>query len=191
MTSTEGKAQQHHLITDGSGSFGCGAHSQSRWIQFRWPTVTEPWSIAVKEMVPIVMALMLWGKHWAGNVVLVQCDNMAIVEVLNSGIAKDSTLMHMLRCVFFICTHFEVAINAAHIPGRENIAADALSRNNLCLFRAQVPQADQLPTPIPSVLVELLVQTGPPRPGPNCSETVCSRCSTIYEKGIRYWRTAL
>jgi hypothetical protein len=104
---------------------------------------------------------MLWGQHWSGNVVLIHCDNIAVVDVLNSGFAKDGMLMHLLRCVFFISAHFEVTTKAAHIPGRENIAADALSRNNLCLFRAQVPQADPKPSRIPVELVDLLVHQQP------------------------------
>lgn len=55
------------------------------------------------------------------------------MDVLNSDFAKDGILMHLLRCVFFISAHFEITTKAAHIPGRENIAADALSQNNLCL----------------------------------------------------------
>ena len=83
-----------------------------------------------------MMALILWGQYWNGNVVLIQCDNIAVVDVLNLGWAKDGLLMHLLRCVFFISAHFEVTVKAAHIPGRENIAANALSRNNLSLFHS-------------------------------------------------------
>ena len=161
MMPTELKTPRYQLITDASGTFGCGAYSENRWLQYQWPIETEAWSIVVKELIPIVMALILWGQYWSGNVVLMQCDNRAVVDVLNSGFAKDSILMHLLRCVFFISAHFEVTVKAAHIPGRENIAADALSRNNLCLFRAQVPQADPESTPIPGELVDLLVHQQP------------------------------
>jgi hypothetical protein len=143
--------------------------------------------IAVKELIPIVMALMLWGQHWSGNVVLIQCDNKAVVDVLNSGFAKDGILMHLLRCVFFISAHFEITTKAAHIPGRKNIAADALSRNNLCLFRAHVPQADPVPSQIPVEVVDLLVHQQP-----DWISTAWSRLfrnclhSTFNEKGIQY-----
>ena len=71
-----------------------------------WPIKTEAWSIAVKELIPIVMALILWGQDWNGNVVLIQCDNRAVVDVLTLGFAKDSILLHLLWCVFFISAHF-------------------------------------------------------------------------------------
>ena len=40
--------------------------------------------IAIKELVPIVAACAVWGTQWANKVVLVRCDNMAVVQVLTS-----------------------------------------------------------------------------------------------------------
>ena len=48
--------QEIHLYTDASGSFG-------EWMQLQWPAGTEEWSIAYKELLPIVLACMVWG-HW-------------------------------------------------------------------------------------------------------------------------------
>ena len=47
------------------------------------------------------------------------------------------------------------------MKGKENIAADALSRNRLPLFRMQVPAAVERPTPIPPPLIEMLVSSKP------------------------------
>ena len=38
-----------------------------------------------KELQPIVVAYILWGSVWKGQVVVVYCDNTAAVEVVNSG----------------------------------------------------------------------------------------------------------
>ena len=46
-----------------------------RWLQYPWPDRVEAWSIAVKELIPIVVALMLWGQLWTGKVVEIHCDN--------------------------------------------------------------------------------------------------------------------
>ena len=48
-----------------------------------------------------------------------------------------------------------------HVPGVENAAADALSRDNYDSFRLQMPSAHACPTPIPEELVQLLVHQRP------------------------------
>ena len=98
------KSAPFHLCTDASGSFGCGAWSGHSWFQYSWPECFKQQSIAVKELLPIVMACMVWGKTWCKNAVLVHCDNQAVVEVVNAGYCKDSYLMQLLRCLFFITT---------------------------------------------------------------------------------------
>ena len=136
----------HHVTTDASGSFGCGAWWGHWWLQYKWPEGLESWSIAIKELVPIIMACAMWGWEWQGSTVLVHCDNKAVVSVLN-GCAKDTLLVHLLRCIFFIAAHYELSVRAAHIPGKDNMAADAISRDNLPLFHSQVPQAAKDPSP--------------------------------------------
>jgi hypothetical protein len=86
---------------------------------------------------------------------------MAVVSVVNSGREKDSILMHLLRCVFFVGAEFGVNVRAEHVPGAENTAADALSRENIPIFMQVVPEAESQPTPIPEPLVELTVREQP------------------------------
>ena len=63
---------------------------------------------------------------------------------------------HLLRCLFFLQAHFKFDYEAKHIPGKENRAADALSRDGLSTFLSLFPQAPQRPTEIPCTLLELL-----------------------------------
>ena len=61
--------------TDASGSFGCGAvcPALSRWIQLQWirgmeeMRVAEGDSITWMELLPIVLAGMVWGQAWRGQ----------------------------------------------------------------------------------------------------------------------------
>ena len=46
---------------------------------------------------------------------------------------------------------------AAHIPGKLNIAADAVSRNNLPLFHLQFPEINTLSSSIPRAVVSLVI----------------------------------
>ena len=54
--------------------------------------------------------------------------------MVNSGYSKDSTLAQLLRVLFFAEAQWEVQIKAVHIPGQQNVLADALSRNKMQLF---------------------------------------------------------
>ena len=122
------------LVSDASGSWGCGAHWGPQWFQWKWEGPAANWQIASKELLPILFALVVWGRRWAGSRVECLCDNMAVVVVVNSGRAKDRILMHLL-----------------------SVAADALSRNNLSTFLQAVPGAADLPTPIPAALVDMVI----------------------------------
>lgn len=159
-----------HLYSDASGSFGCGAWWDQSWLQIKWPRDLQDWAIAAKELFPIVVAAMVWGKRWAGQSIMVHCDNQAVVEVVNSGYCKDPIMMQLIRCLFFISARFEISLRAIHIPGHLNTGADAISRNNLPLFHSQVPRARPAPTPIPHALMDLLAHQRPDWTSPRWSQ---------------------
>ena len=146
------------LVSDASGAWGCGAHWGSEWFQWKSEGPAADWQIASKELLPILFALVVWGRQWAGSRVECLCDNMGVV---NSGRAKDRTLMHLLRSIFFIAAHWNIHVYATNLPGVENVAADALSRNNLSTFLQAVPGAADLSTPIPAALVDMVIWEQP------------------------------
>lgn len=149
-----------HVFSDASGSFGCGALSADiGWFQAEWPEDWQGVNIAAKELVPVVVAAAIWGDQWAGKHVCFHSDNMSVVAVLNSRTAKDPLLMHLLRCFSFYGAYFRFHFSAEHIPGTLNIAADAISRNNLSLFSSLAPQIPQFS--IPPSLHNLLIATRP------------------------------
>ena len=45
------------------------------WLQLLWPHRNCYTSVAQKELVPIVIACILWGAPWRGARVTVHCDN--------------------------------------------------------------------------------------------------------------------
>lgn len=61
----------------------------THWIQWRWNTGAQEWDIAPKELLPILLACAVWGRQWSGKKIICHCDNMAVVEVMNSGYSKD------------------------------------------------------------------------------------------------------
>ena len=151
----------HEIYTDASGARGCGALWGHHWFQLKWPASYAGASISPKELVPIVMACVIWGHAWRGQVVHVHSDNEAVVAVINSGYSKDPQMMHLVRCLFFILAAWDISLYACHIPGVLNTVADAISRDNIPLLFAKVPDADRIPAPVPPDLVELLLTRQP------------------------------
>ena len=107
------------VTTDASGSFGCGAFSHELgWFQLKWPASWNTTHIAAKELVPIVIAAVLWGPRWHGRCIGFCTDNMAVVEVLHSRTASDPLLMHLLRCLVFYAAVHHFDFVGEHIPGK-------------------------------------------------------------------------
>ncbi len=154
-------APQFEFTTDASGAWGCGASWASKWFQIEWNPSWRKEGIAVKELLPIVMAIGLWGAYWAHARVKVWSDNMSVVAVLRSRTSKDTAIMHQLRSLHFLLARQDIALQAAHIPGKDNLAADHHSRNNMDAFILQVPHAEREPTPIHPGLHDILVSKCP------------------------------
>lgn len=126
-----------------------------------WSGPTTDYHITVKEMIPVVIAGALWGSLWHGRTVLVQCDNAAVVSIVNHGSSKNEQAMHLARCLAFIMAKFNFHIVANHIKGVHNIKADALSRNNLPLLQSLYPQASEEGKLISQSLLDLLMVSKP------------------------------
>ena len=144
------------LISDASGCWGLGVIHGNLWFQVQWPPHWYDHCIAAKELITIVMAVALWGPYWAGKRVVGLCDNSAVVAAVNKGSARDPSLSHLLRTLAFLVAVLDISLSACHIPGSENISADALSRDIACLFLSLNPQASPISTIIPPELLELV-----------------------------------
>jgi len=53
-----------HILSDASGSWGCATVWDKQWLQWWWNERTQDWHIAPKELLPIVLAGMVWGSEW-------------------------------------------------------------------------------------------------------------------------------
>ena len=61
--------------------------------------------INILELYPIVAAIELWCQLLSNQCVLFMCDNMTVVNVLNSHTSKDVIMMKLIRkLVVTVCT---------------------------------------------------------------------------------------
>ena len=157
MYRVSSKACSIVMMSDASGSWGCGAFCGKKWFQLKWPTSLLEHDITFKELVPIVLAAAVWGKVWSAKNVKVWCDNSAVVDIVNKGDSKELEVVHLMRCLSFFKAKFQFSLFAEHVAGEKNDLADALSRNNSSYFRSHYSQADLLPTPLPPQLLDMTI----------------------------------
>ena len=149
------------ITSDASGSWGCGAFWGTHWFQLQWAGVLTEAHISIKELIPIVLAVALWGSHWRGKSVQVLSDNTAAVAAINNHSSKNPGMGHLLHSLAFILAHFQCQLSARHIAGAHNVVADALSCDNKVLFHSLHPQADQMSEARSSELLHLLLPEQP------------------------------
>ena len=145
------------ITSDASSSWGCGAWQDSRWFQAPWDHRADSFSIAAKELIPIILAGEAWGKTWQKCRVRCRCDNQVVVAALRSRSSKDAGVMHLLRCLVFVEACLGCHLFGEYIDTHANHLADDLSRNNHFSFLAKVPSADSCPTPTSPNLLSLLL----------------------------------
>ena len=145
------------MVSDASGSWSCGTFTETRWFQVQWPENSVGQSITFKELFPIVLALVVWDRQWRGSHLHCRCNNQAVVHILASRYSRNSNVMHLLRCMFFLEAFYDLHISASQIAGADNGLADALSCNNTVSFFLQAPSMEPHPTPLPLMALNLLL----------------------------------
>ena len=64
------RLRQLQMASDASGSWGCGAWHAHSWFQLQWDERSAPLPIMVKELLPIVLAVVVWGLRWGNHRVI-------------------------------------------------------------------------------------------------------------------------
>ena len=162
MMSSMIRSHPRAVVTSNVSNWGCGAvGSHGQWFQLCWPPSWREVHITFKELVPVVIAVALWGHLWKDGTVLCRSDNIAVVGIVGSGRSAHELAMHLMHTLFFFTAAYQLMVVAEHVLGRDNEAADAISRNRVTLFHSLTPQAAPGATAVPADLVNLLVNTRP------------------------------
>ena len=96
------------------------------------------YNIAHLEILNVVVALKIWAPLCANKSIQIMCDNMAVVEVLTCGRARDSIMATCARNVWLLAAMFNVNIIVSHIKGLDNSIADLLSRWHVTVDNCQI-----------------------------------------------------
>lgn len=125
----EFKTPGEFIATDASKKALAGVCLKN-YFHTRIPEWMNPKSgnIANFEFLAIVISFKLWTAQLAGKRVVLECDNLAVVHVINYGRAKDKFLQDCLRELIMICCCNSIEIEAKHVSTHLNVLPDILSR---------------------------------------------------------------
>ena len=131
------------MYTDASGTLGYAAIFGTHWFAYPWVESMVPLGITIKELFPIFLALELWGKHLTNHKILFMSDNQAVVQVINKQSCYEPILMKLVRRLVLAALTNNIYFRSAHIPGKENVLADKLSRLKFQEALLMAPWLDQ------------------------------------------------
>lgn len=143
------------LYTDASGNFGYGAVFGSLWFANTRPKQLMSYSIAVKELFPICIALEIWGPFINNSKILFLSDNQPVVDIINNKSCKNKTLMILIRRLVLASMKWNVIFRSKHIQGKTNIVADLLSRSQFQKAHKVAPWLSSAPADIPVHLLKV------------------------------------
>ena len=133
------------LTSDAALTDGYGIVFGKQWVAGKWPS-SAPSNIAILEMIPLVLAAQLYSHAWAGKCVLFLTDNQAVKFSAESLLPTDKHLAALVRELAIISVQNDFRFRVVHLPGKDNVLADLLSRSRFDEFFAKHPEANSQPT---------------------------------------------
>ena len=121
---------QHSFATDASLQ-AMGAFFNGKYIRKRFPKgVVEKigHNIAFLEMVALYVALKAWIQELQSCKIHVECDNMAVVQVLHGSRARNDVLQLYLREITYVLATNNCEMSISYIESKMNKKPDMLSR---------------------------------------------------------------
>jgi len=137
----------HHLWTDASSLLGYGGTCGSRWFYGSWPDQSfSKLGMSLLELYPIFAAIIMWTDEFSDDVLVVHTDNEALVPILSKLYSRDSNISAVLRPLALQCMKYNICIQPMHVAGKDNVAADLLSRQRVDEFHRSFTHMDSEPT---------------------------------------------
>ena len=115
------------IATDACPS-GLGGTCINEYFHIKVRESYRGYNIAYLEVLAVIVALKIWKDKIKGCRIVMHCDNLSVVQVLNSGRSRDMFLQGAMREVAFLAAEGEFQVHLVHVPGVTNRVPDWLSR---------------------------------------------------------------
>lgn len=136
-----------HVTLHSSEALGFGAMYEAQWFNQRWESHHDELPVDCKNLLPLVLAVHLWGQKWAQQRVCFHFNSLAIVEVLNAQFSEDPSVMHLLRFLLLTAAKYNFTFEAKHLPGKPSAFTEALAGMDWQRLRVLAPQANPVTVP--------------------------------------------
>ena len=110
---------------------GAGAFCDGNFMYARWDTDYPQFASAHinnREVAAAALAVMGWADHLRNRTVYIYTDNQCARAVINKCASRDSSVMALLRDMFWCSAAYNFHVVAVYVPGARNAIADAASR---------------------------------------------------------------
>ena len=138
-------AEELSFYTDSSKAktlgFG-GVFKNQFWFVGQWEKSyikTHDPSIEYLELYAVVMGVYLWADHLRDRVVLIHCDNQAVVAMVNNIPSGCKHCMHLIWLLVLKSLEYNFKIAATYVKSKLNDLADSLSRLQFARFCRLAP----------------------------------------------------
>ena len=122
-----------HLYTDASDQ-GWGATLQSMEVSGIWSPPQSSLSINHRELIAVGLALQYFLPFVEGRTVAIFTDNTTAISYLKKfGGTRSATLNTVAQGIIRFCERNSILLMPQFVPGKLNVKADALSRQNQIL----------------------------------------------------------
>ena len=120
----------------------------SNGTEFLWNSINP--SIAYLELYAVTVGVLLWIHQFSGRTVALFCDNMSVVEMINSTTSSCKNCMVLIRFIVMKAMVHNVVVKAKHVTSKNNYVSDCLSRLKYEQFRNYTAgKFQELPTELP------------------------------------------
>ena len=140
-----------HSDASAAKELGYGCVFEDKWIFGRWENnfidQFKP-SIEVLELFALCAGILTWEKLMENTRLIVFCDNMGVVNMINNNASKCKRCMYLLRILTLNNLIHNRRITVRYIWSKDNILSDSLSRIDLKRFRRFGPNMKKEPDTI-------------------------------------------
>ena len=147
------------VATDASSLIGCGAFCPPYWLMVIWPQKFKQKygrKLTFLEFLPILAAVMTWPELFANKHVKFRVDNMGTIGAWRRGRSKDPFANSVLKNILLHAVRLGMNIDMQYIASKDNVEADAISRNEISHFRNAAPTARSDSSPVPEAFINLI-----------------------------------